>query len=271
MKIGKIFGYLVLAAMAGLVIYPIAFMISLSFQNATQIFSEPGRIIPAEPTIGNYVKLISEGNILKWLTNSAIVAVSTTILKLFIDSLAGFAFARLKFRYKDLLFGLVIATMMVPVAVTMIPRFLLLKEAGLLNSLWALILPYLAYPLGIFLLRQAISEIPEELDEATIMDGGTMFDVYWRVILPLVKPALAVVAITTFMAQWVDLLWPVVSINATELRTVTVGVATMKSEQTTNQWGLIMAANTLAVLPIIVVFLFAQRFFMSGLTAGSVK
>lgn len=260
--------FLVLISFAFL--YPFVFMVSVSLKETTSLFVSPTQLIPEEPTLSNYLMVFSQIPITRWLSNSLFVATATTALKLLIDSMAGYAFARLEFKFKNLIFIAMIGTMMVPVAVTMVPRFLILRETGLLNTYAALILPALSYPLGVFLMRQAISLVPIELEEAARLDGCTTFGIFFRIVLPLVTPALAVVAITTFMLQWVDLLWPTISVSTTDLRTITVGIASMKAEQT-QDWGILMAANFASFFPILILFLFLQRYFMAGLTSGAVK
>jgi multiple sugar transport system permease protein len=270
-QLRRIPAYLFCAFVCLVFIYPFIFMLATSFRETSQLFIAPADLIPAKPTLANYWRVITDTLMLRWLGNSLFVAGVTAAAKVVIDSMAGYAFARLEFRFKNIIFMAMIGAMMVPVAVTMVPRFLFLREVGLLNTRWGLILPYLSYPLGIFLMRQAMSAVPIELEDAARLDGCTIVGIYWRIVLPLVLPSLAVVAITTFMSQWVDLLWPVVSITSESLRTVTVGIASMRPEQARAEWGLIMAANVIAFLPIVVLFIFLQRYFMAGLTSGSLK
>jgi multiple sugar transport system permease protein len=270
-QVRRIPAYLFCIVVCVIFIYPFIFMLSTSFRETSQLFIAPADLIPSKPTLANYSRVASDTLMLQWLGNSLFVAGVTAATKVIIDSMAGYAFARLEFRFKNLIFMAMIGAMMVPVAVTMVPRFLFLREIGLINTRWALILPYLSYPLGIFLMRQAMSAVPIELEDAARLDGCTIVGIYWRIVLPLVLPSLAVVAITTFMAQWVDLLWPVVSITSEGLRTVTVGIASMKPEQARAEWGLIMAANVIGFFPIVVLFVFLQRYFVTGLTSGSLK
>jgi multiple sugar transport system permease protein len=270
-QLKRIPAYLFCILVCVVFIYPFIFMIATSFRETSQLFIAPADLIPAKPTLANYSRVVSDTLMLRWLGNSLFVAGATAATKVVIDSMAGYAFARLEFRFKNIIFMAMVGAMMVPVAVTMVPRFLFLRDIGLLNTRWGLILPYLSYPLGIFLMRQAMSAVPIELEDAARLDGCTIVGIYWRIVLPLVLPSLAVVAITTFMAQWVDLLWPVVSITSEDLRTVTVGIASMRPEQARAEWGLIMASNVIGFLPIVVLFIFLQRYFMAGLTSGSLK
>lgn len=263
--------YLALTIVALLVLYPFVFMVSTALRESSILRFSPWDLLPTQATFANFRRLFSDTLMPNWLRNSMFVATVTALLKVCIDSLAGYAFARLQFRFKELIFLLLIGAMMVPPAVTMVPRFLMLRDIGLINTPWALILPYLSYPLGVFLMRQAIAGVPHELEEAAKLDGCSVFAIYWRIVLPLVAPALAVVAITSFMHQWVDLLWPVVAITSDSLKTVTVGISSMKAEQSRADWGLIMAANTCAMIPIGMLFVFCQRYFMTGITSGSLK
>lgn len=263
--------YLGLTIVAVMVLYPFVFMLSTALRESTILRFSPWDLVPSDVTLANFHRLFSNTSMLNWLGNSMFVATATAVLKVGIDSLAGYAFARLQFKFKELIFLLLIGAMMVPPAVTIVPRFLLLRDIGLINTPWALILPHLSYPLGVFLMRQAMAAVPYELEEAAKLDGCSVFTIYWRIVLPLVAPALAVVAITTFMYQWVDLLWPVVAITSDGLKTVTVGISSMKAEQSRADWGLIMAANTCAMIPIGMLFVFCQRYFMTGMTSGSLK
>jgi multiple sugar transport system permease protein len=184
--------------------------------------------------------------------------------------MAGYAFARRNFVGKNLLFTIIISTLMIPVAVTIIPTFLLVKRLGMYDNYLGLILPPLALPIGIFLMRQYLTTIPAELEDAARIDGCNEFQIYLSIILPLSKPALAVLGIFTFMNQWVALLWPVIVTNSMEMRTLTVGISILKAQWVSN-WGVIMAASFGSFFPVMVVFLFFQQYFVKGLTVGAIK
>lgn len=262
--------YLFLILISVAFIYPFLFMFSTSLKETKTIFSAPAELIPKNPTLVNYNFLFKSLPFARWILNSFILASSVTLIKIFIDSMAGYAFARRNFKGKNVLFAIILGTLMIPLAVTIIPRFLIVKRLGLLDTYFGLIIPPLSYPLGIFLMRQYMSSIPLELEEAARIDGCSEIGLYYRIILPISKPALAVLAIFTFMNQWINLLWPVLVTSSPEMKTLTVGIATLKAQVVSN-WGLIMAANTASLVPIIIVFLFLQRYFMEGLTAGCLK
>ena len=252
-------------------VYPFLFMFSTSLKATMNIFSSPLELIPARPTLENYAYLFRTLPILRWVSNSFIVATAVTIAKIVIDSMAGYTFARRSFFLKNLLFVLILGTLMIPTAVTMIPSFLIIKNLRLLNTYWGLIIPPLSFPLGVFLLRQYMSTIPHELEDAARIDGCTAFSIYARLFFPLSAPAITVLTIFTFMQQWTSLLWPVIVTSSTEMNTLTVGVARLKAESSGVNWGLIMSANTVSLVPIVIIFLFLQRYFIEGMTAGSLK
>lgn len=267
----KIAIYAFLGAISVSCVYPFLFMLSTSLKSTMNIFSSPLELIPIRPTLANYAYLFRTLPILRWISNSFIVAALVTVAKIVIDSMAGFAFARRSFFLKNLLFVLILGTLMIPTAVTMIPSFLIIKQLKLLNTYWGLIIPPLSFPLGVFLLRQYMSTIPAELEDAARIDGCSAFSIYARLFFPLSAPAITVLTIFTFMQQWTNLLWPVIVTSSTEMITLTVGVARLKAESSGVNWGLIMSANTVSLLPIIIVFLFLQRYFIEGMTAGSLK
>jgi len=269
--IKKLVIYLFLSVVSLSCIYPFLFMFSTSLKATMNIFSSPMELIPAKPTLENYAYLFRTLPILRWISNSFIVAAAVTLVKIVIDSMAGYTFARRIFFLKNLIFVLILGTLMIPAAVTLIPSFLIIKRLKLLNTYWGLIIPPLSFPLGVFLLRQYMSTIPYELEDAARIDGCSAFDIYARLFFPLSAPAITVLTIFTFMQQWISLLWPVIVTSSTEMNTLTVGVARLKAESSGVNWGLIMSANTISLLPIIIVFLFLQRYFIEGMTAGSLK
>ena len=186
------------------------------------------------------------------------------------DSLGGFHFAKKQFWGRDLLFGLMLATIMIPGALLLIPAFLITNQLGLLNSYGGLIIPSLANVLGVFLLRQFMQTLPEELEHAARIDGCSDFGVFWRIIMPLSTPALATLSIVVFTAQWNNLVWPLVVLNNKKLYTLPLGLALLRSEFQVN-YGITSAAAFLSVVPLIIVFMFLQRYFLEGLTVGAVK
>lgn len=268
--LSRIPAYLVLAAISSVTVYPFLFMFSTSLKDTLSIYSTATQLIPINPTLDNYLYILKELPFLRWVLNTFIVAGSVTLIKLLIDSMAGYAFARRNFWGKDTLFTIIISTLMIPVAVTIIPTFLLVKRLGMYDNYLGLIMPPLALPIGIFLMRQYLTTIPADLEDAARIDGCNEFQIYLQVILPLSKPALAVLGIFTFMNQWVALLWPVIVTNSMEMRTLTVGISILKAQWVSN-WGVIMAASFGSFFPVMVVFLFFQQYFVKGLTVGAIK
>lgn len=222
------------------------------------------------PTLYNFVKVLRDDYFGRYLLNSAIVSVSSVLGNLFFCSMVAYVFARKRFRFKELLFSLVLATMMIPPQVTIIPTFILMKKLALIDTYWALILPNLVTPFGIFLMRQYIEQLPVELDNAAFVDGANDFQIFWHVLLPLSKPALAVLGINTFIMTWNDLFYPLILTTSRQMRTIQVGLA-LYQKLNVFTWPTLMAASTIAGIPIIVVFLIFEKKIISGILEGAVK
>ncbi|MBZ5752167.1 carbohydrate ABC transporter permease [Metabacillus rhizolycopersici] len=199
--------------------------------------------------------------------NSLIVSILGTLLVLITSSLSGYAFSRLRFRGRDKLFGAYLITLMVPQQVVVVPMFLLMKELGWVNSYWALIIPWAFTAFGTFLLRQFYLTIPFEVDEAARIDGCSHFGVYWRILLPLLKPGLATLAVFTFIGYWNSFLWPLIITNEEALYTLPLGLQMFHGQYST-QWNLLMAASTMATLPSFIVYLIAQRYIVEGISSS---
>jgi multiple sugar transport system permease protein len=221
-------------------------------------------------TLINYVKLLTRTKFPLWMMNSIVFAGGVTLLKVVFDTCAGFAFARYVFPGSKLLFGIVLATMMMPFAIAMFPVFIIVSRLKMTNTYWGMILPMLANPFGIFLMRQFILGIPKEIDESARISGCSDFAILTRMIVPLSRPGQAVLAIIMFMWQWTNLIWPLVVANTDSMFTLTVGLAGIPSQHTVD-WGLLTAGALLSVIPIIIAFLLYQKGFIEGLTMGAVK
>jgi len=206
----------------------------------------------------------------RFFLNTAIVAGASVLGQLLFCSMAAYAFARLRFVWRDRLFALYLGTMMIPAIVTIIPSFLLVSTFGWINTYWALFTPTISSVWGIFLLRQFFMTIPRDLEDAARIDGASEFSIFWRVILPLSKPALATLAIFAFMGSWKDFLWPLLVTNRLDMRTVEVGIANFTTLYTTD-WPHQMAAAVVVMVPIIIVFLVAQKYFVRGITLTGLK
>jgi ABC-type glycerol-3-phosphate transport system permease component len=266
----KVSTYAILIVAAVIALLPFGYVISTSFKSTMALFAYPPDWLPDEPTIDNYRNLLSRYPFWRWLLNSFIVAGSVTAIKLVIDSMAGYAFAKMRFPGKDALFLVVLISLMVPFASLLIPTFIIVRDLGLLNTYWGLILPGLASPIGVFMMRQFIESLPIDLENAARLDGCSEFQIYRRVILPLVRPGLVVLGVFTFMVQWTSYLWPLVVVTKPEMATLTVGARSLTSTFT-QDWGLNSAAAVLSMLPMIFFFIFLQRYFIAGSIAGALK
>lgn len=222
------------------------------------------------PTLYNFVKVLREDYFGRYLFNSMIVSTCSVLGNLFLCSLVAYAFARKSFRMKELLFSIVLATMMIPPQVTIIPTFILMKKLNLIDTYWVLILPNLVTPFGIFLMRQYFEQLPIELDQAARIDGAGDFRIFWNVLLPLSKPALSVLGINTFVLTWNDVFYPLILTTSREMRTVQIGLA-LYQKLNVFTWPTLMAASTLAGLPIIIVFLIFEKRIISGILEGAIK
>jgi ABC-type glycerol-3-phosphate transport system permease component len=263
-----IYAILVLAALIALV--PFFYVISTSLKDTYSLFKYPPEWIPSQPTLENFRSLLEENPFGRWMLNSLIVASVVTAIKVVIDSMAGYAFAKMSFPGRDALFLVVLMTLMVPFAATLIPLFIIVRNLGLTNSYPGLILPALASPIGIFMMRQFIETLPNDLENAARLDGCSEFQIFRRVILPLIKPGLVVLGVFTFMNQWTSYLWPLVIGTRPDMFTLTVGVQSLRSLFTVN-WGILSAGAVLSMLPLVLVFLFLQRYFIAGSIAGALK
>ncbi len=238
-------------------------------------FAPPGAnltlsIFPANPTPANYQEAWGRGNFLLAFANSTLVAIAVTAFQIITSAIAGYALARLKFPGRQAILLIVLATLVIPFQLLVIPIFLVLTWGHLLNTYWALILPTAANGFGIFLLRQFFLTIPVELEEAAAIDGANRLQILWRVMLPLSRPALVTLFLFTFIAEWNDLFKPLVFTTRPELRTVQLALAEFQ-EQFTNNWPLLMAAVVIATLPVAFLFLLGQRQFIRGIATTGIK
>jgi multiple sugar transport system permease protein len=249
---------------------PFFWMISTSFKSGGGIFTYPPQWFPQDATLEWYVRLFKEVNFLLHFKNSLIVSISVTALSLFLNSMAGYAFAKHRFGGRDSIFRFLLTALMIPGQVTMIPVFLLLKEMGLLNSYMGLIVPVSANVFGIFLIRQFMMSIPTDLIESARIDGCSEFRIYWSIVLPLCKPVLATLGIFTFMGSWNDFLWPLIVMVREESYTLPVALANLNGQHPTS-FGLLMAAAVVVVLPVIIVFLLAQKYVIQGVATSGLK
>ena len=256
----------VLLAAGGVVMLaPLAWMLSTSLKSPGAVFVYPPQWIPHPVVWYNYVKTVSVMPFGRFYFNSALQATAVTVLQLLTSSLAAFAFARLRFRGRDAIFLLYLATMMIPFPVTMIPNFIVMRLLGWIDSFRALIFPPAFSAFSTFLLRQFFMSIPLELDDAARVDGASSFRIWWQIVLPLSGPALAALGIFTFLGQWNSFVWPLVVTNSDRVRTLPVGLATFQGQYSI-QWNLLMAGSVIALVPMLVIYLIGQKWFVRGIT-----
>jgi len=261
--------HLILIAGALVMIAPLLWMITLSLKPARLTYSPP-YLIPTTFEWSNYVQAWEAAPFARYYLNTAIMAAGVTLGQLFLGSLAAYAFARLTFPGRNLLFLVVLGTMMLPFQVLLIPSYLIVKDLGWLNSFSGLIIPRMVSAFGIFLLRQHYLSIPKELDEAALIDGASRFGVWWRIIVPLSRPALATLAIFSFLFAWNDFLWPLIVTDKPDMRTIQLGLVMFQGRYGTN-WTLLMAGTVTATLPTVIVFLLGQRQFIESIALSGVK
>lgn len=268
----KIVRYILLTAIAALMVGPFLWMISTSMMDRQDIFRIPPLWIPEQVDLRNYRAIMEVLPLGRLLLNSFTISVCATIGQLCSCTLAAYAFARMRFRGTTVLYFLLLATMMIPAQVTMIPVFLIMKSLGWIDTLYALIVPaFFGGAFGTFLLRQFFSTIPADLEDAARMDGCGRFRILWSIILPLSKPALATLALFTFMTYWNDLLGPVIYLSSVEKATLTIGLANLQSGVMTTRYDLLMAGSVLSVLPILILLIFGQRWFVRGIAMTGLK
>ncbi|MCK5804764.1 MAG: carbohydrate ABC transporter permease [Lentisphaeria bacterium] len=249
---------------------PLLWMLSTSFKSPDADVMNLKDILPDGLHWENYRTVMVETNFARALFNSALVTITITVGQVFTSSLAAFAFARLQFKGRDKLFLGYLGTMMIPGAVTMIPVFILLRHLHWVNTYWGLIVPAMFSAYGTFMLRQFFMTIPRELEDAAIMDGCGTLGVYWHVVLPLSKPALATLSILTFMGSWRNFMWPVIITHTRDMFTLPVALAQFQ-EMYGVQWVLMMAGSVIMIIPMLAVFIFGQRYFVEGIQLGALK
>ena len=270
-NVGRILVYIALFATAAVSLFPLYWLLLTAFTPTESSIRIPPDLIPLHPSLANFERLFRRApQVWNWMGNSLIIALSVTAFHLFFDTLAGYAFAKKQFPGKNLFFGLIISTLLIPPQVTLVPLYLMIRRFELINNLWGVILPALADVFGIFLMRQYIQTLPSELEDAARIDGSSEPGIFWRIILPLSKPALGALAIFTFVRSWNAFLWPLIVLQKTGTYTLPVGVASLQEEFAID-YGLIFAGATIAAVPMIVFFFIFQRYFMEGVRMGALK
>jgi multiple sugar transport system permease protein len=263
-----IYALLVLGAVVALL--PMFWMVSASFMPTGAANNTPPRLLPADPTLEHYRTLFTRLDLGRYLLNSTIIAGTVTVLSLLINSMAGYAFAKLRFRGRERVFRVLLTGLVIPVQVSMLPLFLLMRELGLINTYWGVIIPSLSSIFGIFLIRQYTVSVPDDLIDAARIDGAGEFRIYWSVIVPVIRPILATLAIWTFLSTWNDFMWPLIVLSDDSVFTLPVALANLSGERVLDT-ELMMAGAVLTVLPVMLVFIVLQRYYIEGITLGSVK
>lgn len=283
--------YLILIIWAVISLLPLYWVFTTSIQQPEEVQIMPPKFIPSvisqylplklsgqeeqtkklvDGAFESYRLLFKKTNIGRWFLNSLLISLTATAGILFLDSMAAFSFAKKEFPGRDFIFWLMIGTMTIPGQVLLVPLFMVVRELGVVNTPWAILLPQLSMVFGVFLLRQFMLTIPSELMEAARIDGASEFGIYWRIMLPLSKPGLATLGILTFTSSWNSFLWPLIAVQKSAWFTLPVGLKTLQDQNLVN-YGLLMAGAAVAAVPMIIVFLSFQQYFVKGLTLGGVK
>lgn len=254
-----------------IVVAPFAWTVSTSMRTPLESFSVPPQWIVLNPDWSNYTEVFEQIPFFRQILNSFFVTIAVVIGQLFTASLAGYAFARLEFPGRNLLFWLIMATMMIPLQATIIPVFVIISRAGLANTLWSLIIPALPTAFGTFLMRQYFLGVPKDFEEAAVIDGANQLAVFARVYLPLVTPALAVLAMLVFNGTWNDFFRPLIFINDPYLFTIPLGLNDLKGYMATGSISVVLAGVTMSLIPVVIVYIFGQRYLIEGIMMGGVK
>lgn len=269
--IGWVAFYAFLTILGVLMVLPLLWMVSIASKPLSEIFVLPMRWIPENFQLFQSIQSAMQRlPVARFYFNSVFVALISTLSQLFFCSLAGFGFSKYRFRGREFLFTIVLSTSMIPFIAVVIPLFIVVRDLGWLNSYAALIVPSLVSPFGIFLMRQFISGMPDELLDAARIDGSSELGIYFRIVLPLITPALATLAIFSFLASWDSFLWPLVAVNRTDLMPLTLGLGKFQGEHYT-VWNELMAVAFVSTLPSLTIFLLFQRYFVKGIVLSGIK
>ncbi len=271
-RLRVLFGYLTLILIAISMLYPFFAMVNLSFVYNNEIFSHAGKLIHTNLTLANYKNVFSEIPLSTYFLNSLIIATAATVGQVIFSALAGYAFARMQFKFRDAVFLLILITMLIPPQVNIIPLFFLMRELHLIDTYQALIWPALFGGFGIFLMRQYFLGLPTDLEEAAKIDGCNLFQTFFKIALPLALPTVATLAIFTFVTNWNSFMWPLIVTNSESMRTLPVGLAIYKgSFREITLWGELLACSVICTIPVIGVFLLGKKYFISDILQGGVK
>jgi multiple sugar transport system permease protein len=265
---GRIVAWTILLIGGLVMVTPIAFMLSTSLKTAGQVYDL--RLIPAAPTLANYVEVLSDGRFARWFFNSFLVASIVTVSNVFFDSLVGYTLAKFEFRGRYFIFLAILSTLMIPTEMLVIPWYLMSAAFGWLDSYWGIMFPGMMTAFGTFLMKQFFETVPDDFLEAARIDGLNEFQIWWKVALPLVTPALSALAIFTFLGNWTAFFWPLIVTTSSELYTLPVGLSSFAVAESI-QWEKIMTGVSLATIPTLLVFLLLQRFIVRGVMLAGLK
>ncbi len=251
-------------------LFPLYWMVVGSLKNMTNMYDVAKNLLPTDATMKNYIKLFTSNDVTLWLLNSFLISAVGMVVVVFTNTMAGYALAKKKFSGRKIFFWCVMATLMLPRQVLIVPMYIEMTNLGLLNSVMGLVLPAIGWPIGIFLVRQFMSTIPDSILESAKIDGAGEFITFVKIVLPLAKPVIAALAIFTFMGIWNDYLWQLIAISKSTMMTMPVGVANMQQYKVID-YGMMFAGATIAALPMLTIFLMFQKYFTKGITLGAVK
>ncbi|KJH70900.1 sugar ABC transporter permease [Aliterella atlantica CENA595] len=268
---GNLWMYGLLLAIALIMLFPLLWLISTSLKSpAENIFQFPPQLLPSQPTLANYVRVWQTNPFGRYLFNSTAIALLTVGLNLLFCALAAYPLARLNFRGREVIFSLIVATIMIPFQIVMIPLYILTVKLNITNTYIGIIFPAIASAFGIFLLRQAFASVPKEMEEAARMDGCSELGLWWFIMLPAIQPALMTLAIFVFIGSWSDFLWPLIVLNRPDLYTLPLGVANLAGTFSLD-WRLIAAGSVISIAPVLIMFLFLQRYIVPTDAGSGVK
>ena len=272
LNVGDVLTYVFLFTVLILAVAPIIWVISTSLRTPAESFTLPPAWVPVDMDFSNYEQVFEEIPFFQQITNSFIITFATVFAQLATATLAGYAFARLQFPGRTILFWIVLATLMIPGQAIIIPVFVLISRVlGINDTLWALIIPSAVTAFGVFLLRQYFMQIPGDFEEAAMIDGANQWDIFWRVYLPLASPGMAILAILTFNAKWNDYFTPLIFMNTPERFPITLGIVDLQGYMGTGSISVVLAGIVLSTVPVVVIYILGQRYLLEGLMAGGLK
>jgi sn-glycerol 3-phosphate transport system permease protein len=269
--IGRLAGYLAMAAAVALIGLPLAWLLSAALKETSEIYIIPATWIPREPTLQNFPRAWNSAPFGQYYLNTTIVTVFSVIGKLVMGATTAYALVMVRFPGKTFIFALILGALMIPPQVVIVPNYLLFADLGLVNTYPALIIPHIPTAIGTFLLRQAFLALPREILDAARVDGAGHFRTLWTIMLPLALPVLVTFGLLATQDVWNDFLWPLIITNTENMRTLPIGISRMLDQEGNTQWGVVMAGAIYVILPLLIVFLWAQRHIVEGIAAGAVK